>query len=254
MPLALSHQASRRCAYALHPPLPDRILRAHPRCRARPLESGRPRPRQRHLDRHRHDHRPRARYHARCHIRETDHHQRVDPSARSHQPRANAGSPAVARSNHEPKAGMRCGYIGSAMRAFPAFALAFVVLSSAACKEEGTIKVHSLKFNGVKAVDEGRLKDALATKQSSKLPWGKKAYFDRARFDADRMRIQAFYADRGYPDARVTGFDVKLNDKQDEVDIALTISEGEPVVIEAVNFVGFDAMPQDHVNRLKKQH
>ena len=30
------------------------------------------------------------------------------------------------------------------------------------CEDEGTMKVHSLKFNGVKAVDESRLKDALA--------------------------------------------------------------------------------------------
>ena len=44
----------------------------------------------------------------------------------------------------------------------------------AACKEEGTVKVHSLSFKGVKAVDESRLKDALATRQSSKIPWGKK--------------------------------------------------------------------------------
>src|SRR5437870_4982145 len=102
---------------------------------------------------------------------------------------------------------------------------------ASACKEEGTIKVHSLKFNGVKAVDAGRLRDALATRQSSKIPWGKKAYFDRSRFDADLKRIQAFYSDRGYPDARVTGFDVKLNDKQDQVDITLTIAEGEPVKI-----------------------
>src|SRR5438445_1527430 len=114
---------------------------------------------------------------------------------------------------------------------------------ASACKEEGTIKVNSLKFDGVKAVDPGRLRDALATKQSSKIPWGKKAYFDRSRFDADLKRIQAFYADRGYPDARVTGFDVKLNDKQDQVDITLNISEGEPVVVDAVNFEGFYAIP-----------
>src|SRR5260370_40023335 len=131
--------------------------------------------------------------------------------------------------------------------------LVFLAISAAACKEEGTVKVHSLKFNGVKAVGSGRLKDALATKQSSKIPWGKKAYFDRSRFDADLKRIQAFYADRGYPDARVTGFDVKLNDKQDQVDITLNIAEGEPVKIAAITFQGFDIIPSDHLDQLKKQ-
>src|SRR5204863_9725259 len=124
---------------------------------------------------------------------------------------------------------------------------------AAACKEEGTIKVHSLKFQGVKAIDESRLKNALATRESSKLPWGKKNYFDRARFDADRQRIQAFYADRGFPDARVTAFDVKLNDKQDAVDITLTIVEGEPVKVASIDFTGFDVIPPAHLADLKKK-
>jgi len=128
-----------------------------------------------------------------------------------------------------------------------------VAATAIACKEEGTIKVHSLKFQGVKAVDQGRLRDALATRQSSKIPWGKKAYFDRTRFDTDLKRIQAFYADRGYPDARVTGFDVKLNDKQDEVDLTITINEGEPVKVAALNFNGFDVIPANHFADLKKR-
>jgi outer membrane protein assembly complex protein YaeT len=124
-------------------------------------------------------------------------------------------------------------------------------IGASACKEEGTIKVHSLKFNGIKAVDADRLRNALATRQSSKIPWGKKAYFDRSRFDADLKRIQAFYADRGFPDARVTAFDVKLNSKQDAVDVTLTIDEGTPVTITAIDFVGFEAMPANHMNDLK---
>src|SRR5213592_3042583 len=128
--------------------------------------------------------------------------------------------------------------------------LALVV--GAGCREEGTVTVHSLKFAGVKAVDASRLKNALATRESSRLPWGRKHYFDRSRFDADLKRIQAFYADRGYPDARVTGFDVKLNDKQDAVDVTLTIVEGEPVRVAAVTFEGFDVIPPDRLNRLRK--
>ncbi|MGH9141570.1 MAG: POTRA domain-containing protein, partial [Vicinamibacterales bacterium] len=130
-------------------------------------------------------------------------------------------------------------------------AVALLVLASA-CKEGGTVKVHSLSFKGVKAVDESKLKEALATRQSSKIPWGKKYFFDRSRFDADLKRIQAFYADRGFPDARVTGFDVKLNDKQDEVDLRVTIEEGAPVVVTAIAFSGFDDVPPAHLDALKK--
>ncbi len=128
-------------------------------------------------------------------------------------------------------------------------ALAF----STACKEEGSVKVHRLTFKGVKEVDEGRLKTALATRQSSIIPWGRKYYFDRSRFDADLKRIQAFYADRGYPDARVVGFDVKLNDKQDQVDITVTIEEGAPVKVAAIDLVGFDVIPTDHLAEMMKK-
>lgn len=133
-----------------------------------------------------------------------------------------------------------------------AFALA-VLASAAACKEGGTIKVHSLSFKGVNKVDESRLKDALATRQSSKIPWGKKYFFDRSRFDADLKRMQAFYADRGFPDARVTGFDVKLNDKQDEVDLSVTIAEGDPVLVKTIDFSGFDQIPPAHLDDLKQR-
>jgi len=132
-------------------------------------------------------------------------------------------------------------------------ALCAIAAVASGCKEEGTIKVHSLKFVGVNAVDQSKLGAALATHTSSKLPWGKKAYFDRSRFDADLKRIQAFYSDRGYPDARVTGFDVKLNDKQDQVDITLTIAEGDPIKLVAIDFVGFDVIPPDHFEQLKAQ-
>jgi outer membrane protein insertion porin family len=139
------------------------------------------------------------------------------------------------------------------MRAVPVLALVFLAFFAAACKEQGTIQVHSLKFNGVKAVDVGRLRDALATKSTSRIPFSKKKYFDRSRFDADLKRIQAFYADRGYPDARVTGFDVKLNDKQDAVDVTLNIAEGEPVKVAAIRFEGFDLIPPDHFAQMKNQ-
>ena len=78
-----------------------------------------------------------------------------------------------------------------------------LALSAAACKEGDSVVVHSLTFNGIKGVDEVRLRSALATRENTRvpvvgwqLPWGRKAPFDRGRFDADLKRIEAFYADR----------------------------------------------------------
>lgn len=135
-----------------------------------------------------------------------------------------------------------------------------LLLAAAACKQDGTVTVHSLEFRGVENVDLARLKAALATRENTKvpivgwqLPWARKQYFDRGRFDADLRRIEAFYADRGFPDARVTGFDVKLNDKQDAVDVVLTIEEGEPVRVVAVEYRGFDAVPAAHMNTVRRE-
>jgi outer membrane protein assembly complex protein YaeT len=130
-------------------------------------------------------------------------------------------------------------------------------LSSLACKPEGAITVREISFEGAESIDEGRLEAALATRENAKvpivgweLPWGRKNYFDRARFETDIKRIEAFYADRGFPDARVTGVDVRPNDEQDAVSITVRINEGEPVLVASVSFIGFDPIPPDHYESL----
>src|SRR5438309_5237157 len=131
--------------------------------------------------------------------------------------------------------------------------LAGLALAVGGCKEEGTVTVRSVTLKGVTAVDESQLRNALATRQSSRLPWGRKFLFDRSRLDADLQRIVAFYADRGYPDARVAGVDVKLNDEKDELQVTVTVAEGEPVLVTSIEFVGFESIPPGHLDELRKR-
>src|SRR3954470_12752980 len=126
-----------------------------------------------------------------------------------------------------------------------------VAATAAACKEEGGVKVTSFKFNGTKAVTPNQLKSVLATSASSKLPWGQKHYFSRDQFEADLKRIAAFYRDRGYPDARVTSFDAKMNDAQTSVSLTINISEGDPIRVESVTFTGFEPLPEQHRTALE---
>lgn len=122
----------------------------------------------------------------------------------------------------------------------PFLSLALLVtLAVAGCREEGDIQITGLTFNGVKQIDKKALQNALVTKKGTWIPWGKKRYFDRRQFDADLQRITAFYTDRGFPDARVTSFDVKLNDAQDKVDVTVNISEGEPIRVADIQLAGF---------------
>ena len=138
-------------------------------------------------------------------------------------------------------------------RALGFLCLAAAVTLASACRETGTIRVNSIKFNGVKNVDEGALKGALATKASSKFFFGTKRFFDRNQFENDLKRISAFYSDHGFPHARITNFDVKLSAKQDAVDVTLTIDEGEPVIVASVDYQGFDVLPEGQLNTVKKQ-
>jgi outer membrane protein assembly complex protein YaeT len=136
-------------------------------------------------------------------------------------------------------------------RALPV--LVCLSLLAAGCRESGDVTVHSLDFKGVQAVDKDRLAAALVTKVSSKLPWGRQHFFDRSRFDQDLQRIKAFYEDRGYPDARVTGVDARLNQDQTAVDLVVTIDEGLPIVVAAVQFEGFEVIPPDRLQWLRNQ-
>jgi outer membrane protein assembly complex protein YaeT len=136
-------------------------------------------------------------------------------------------------------------------RLLPLFVLA-VTLTGAACHEDGDIRIASLDFIGVEQVDEDALKRALQTREGSWLPWGRKRYFDRRAFDADLKRIETFYRDRGFPDARVTSFEVDLNDAQDAVSITVRIAEGEPIRIAAIELVGFDVLPENDREQLRE--
>jgi outer membrane protein insertion porin family/translocation and assembly module TamA len=134
-----------------------------------------------------------------------------------------------------------------------ALALTAAIVLAAGCREEGGIKVTDLSFEGVTAVSESQLKNALATADSSWLPWGTKRYFNRAQFDADLKRIVAFYGDRGFPDAKVASFDVDLNEAQNEVKLLVRIDEGQPIVVEELRFEGFDQFRERRLARMERQ-
>ncbi|MGH9236736.1 MAG: BamA/OMP85 family outer membrane protein [Vicinamibacterales bacterium] len=121
----------------------------------------------------------------------------------------------------------------------------------AGCREEGDIQISGLHFNGVEQVDKGALTSALQTQQGSWIPWSRKRYFDRRAFEADLKRIEAFYRDRGFPDARVRSFDVRLNEAQDKVDVTVDIVEGEPIRVDAIEIRGFDVLPADRQGELQ---
>lgn len=133
------------------------------------------------------------------------------------------------------------------------YALCVVAVVGGACKETGTVEVSSITFSGNKAVDAASLKTLMATRETSILPFSRSHYFDRAEFELDLKRLETYYADRGYPNAKVIGVDTKLNKANDHVSITITINEGTPVVVESIAIEGLDAIPPRALARLKGQ-
>ena len=129
--------------------------------------------------------------------------------------------------------------------------LATLVLALTACKEDSGIKVTRFSFVGVQGGHRGQLRSVLATSPSSKLPFGEKQYFSRDQFEADLKRIEAFYRDRGFPDAKVTSYDTQLNKDQSSVAITVTIAEGEPIRVERVALEGLEVLPPEHCQTLE---
>lgn len=132
------------------------------------------------------------------------------------------------------------------------FVVGLSAVFTAACREEGMIQITGLTFEGVDQVSAGDLANALQTKKGSWIPWGRKRYFNRQAFEADLRRVEIFYRDRGFPDARVQSFDVDLNDAQDKVDITLVVHEGEPVRVTGVDLRGFDVLPEGALDTLRE--
>jgi outer membrane protein insertion porin family/translocation and assembly module TamA len=116
--------------------------------------------------------------------------------------------------------------------------------------EEGSLRVADIEFRGVEAFTPSQLKAAIATTKSSRLPWGRKRYFDRGAFEADLDRLRQFYRDNGYPDARVVSFDAKIEDDK-SIALVITLDEGAPIVVEDVKLQGFEGIPATHFDRLK---
>ena len=131
--------------------------------------------------------------------------------------------------------------------------LLLIVLTAAACREEGGVQVSSLTFAGTQAITAEELKAVVATQENGFLPWSPRHYFDREEFDRDVQRIEAYYSDKGFPNAKVVNVDVQLSANKDKVDITVEIAEGEPVIVENIEFEGLDAIPSDHVERLSTQ-
>jgi translocation and assembly module TamA len=111
--------------------------------------------------------------------------------------------------------------------------------------------VNSLRFEGNHTFSDGELAGVLATQKTGWWPFAAKKWLDQAAFDLDLQRVTAFYADRGFFDARVMrGLATPVGGRASEVDVVITVQENSPTTIGDVTFAGF---PPDEERRARKE-
>jgi outer membrane protein insertion porin family len=113
------------------------------------------------------------------------------------------------------------------------------------------LEVASLQFEGIRSVDESQLRGALQTRARSWWPWADEKYFDGETFAADVTRIEEFYEQHGYPNARVTHCDVHQRDG--EVALRVVIEEGDPLRVASLEFTGLEAIAPSRVRAIRER-
>ncbi len=96
-------------------------------------------------------------------------------------------------------------------------------------EESRKIIIKTLSFSGVKVVNEQALRRTIETRQRGY--WFNAGYFQDEEFELDKDRIETFYAEQGYVDARVIKVDIdtRRNEEKnrEEMDITIYIAEGK---------------------------
>lgn len=132
-------------------------------------------------------------------------------------------------------------------------ALGLALGVAAGCRDGEGLTVRHLAFEGVRQVRESDLRATMLTVSAGWWPWSGKTFFSRQDFDDDLQRLEAFYAARGFPDARVHAFRTHYLDGKTKMDLTVVIDEGAPLAIGAVEWMGFDVLPEAHRADLRRR-
>ena len=111
-------------------------------------------------------------------------------------------------------------------------------------------EVIELDIRGVHAVDESVLRGALQTRATSRLPWARRHYYFNAEtFQQDLKRIEDFYAERGYPHARVIEAAVDMREKG--VALRVVVDEGPPRRVADITYSGVEMVADSTLRTLQ---
>lgn len=139
------------------------------------------------------------------------------------------------------------------------FPIIWVLLCSSSLYAQ-KVRVEDLKFKGNKQVSSGKLQKAIRTQANPWyrffIFWKKSKIYDEDIFLSDLLRVEKFYHQEGYLEAKVRDFELEYNKKSDEVNIVILVEEGEPTRVERVRFqyIGeqVEKAPPEKLRRMMK--
>ena len=105
--------------------------------------------------------------------------------------------------------------------------------------------VVGLRLDGVHSVKADALKEKLATQPSGRWAWSDAYRLDPDALAADQRRIEAYYRERGFYEARVVGVDQEpVGGDKGRVRIVIRVAEGRPVRVTKLVVNGLDEAPE----------
>ncbi len=131
-----------------------------------------------------------------------------------------------------------------------AWLLALALLHGCAARVDASrLQVENLRFRGVHNVDEGNLRERIATQQTPRtlgirLPWTDPQYYDETTFRRDLDRIERYYEARGYYSGGVQAVRLDADGPRRHVDIDMTVREGEPTRVATLWISGCEPTSQ----------
>jgi len=97
------------------------------------------------------------------------------------------------------------------------------------------VKVDRIVFRGNKSLTDSELLAPMQTETSGIFS---KGIYDRELIEADCIRLQEYYRERGFKDAKVNLVDVLENEDFSRVTLVIRIDEGEPYIVEGIEIEG----------------
>lgn len=103
--------------------------------------------------------------------------------------------------------------------------------------------VTGVELRGARALDGDDVLEKLATQPSDRWAWQEARRLDPDALSVDRRRVEAYYRERGYYDARVRDVQVR-RDGRGRARVIFEVEEGAPIRVRAVVVDGLDAAPE----------